>query len=92
MGPVMQPASSIPPHLQQQYRTPTPQSQTPPQVPSHTPTPPRYSNGHGQGLQQNYSYGTPSHYRGYGAPQQAPIGGGVLPDALASIPDEQKVR
>ncbi|KAJ8586137.1 hypothetical protein M405DRAFT_853433 [Rhizopogon salebrosus TDB-379] len=87
MAPAMQPASSIPPHLQQ-YRTPTPQSQTPPHVPA--PTPPHYSNGHGQASQQNYGYGAASHYGGYGAPQQASMGGGMLPDALASIPDEQK--
>lgn len=90
-GPSMTPAPSIPPHLQQ-YRTPTPQSQTPPHVHSHAPTPPQYPNGHGQASQQNYGYGAPSHYGGYGAPQQAPMSGGMLPDALASIPEEQKVR
>ncbi|KAG1846192.1 hypothetical protein DFJ58DRAFT_799352 [Suillus subalutaceus] len=91
-APAIQPASAIPPHLQQ-YRTPTPQSQTPPHVPSHTPTPPHYPNGHGQGPQQNFGYGAPSQYGvqgGYSTPQQAPIGGGMIPDALASIPDEQK--
>ncbi|KAG0706665.1 hypothetical protein DFH29DRAFT_136361 [Suillus ampliporus] len=91
-APAIQPASAIPPHLQQ-YRTPTPQSQTPPHVPSHTPTPPHYSNGHGQAPQQSYGYGAPSHYGGqggYGTPQQVPMGGGIIPDALASIPEEQK--
>lgn len=91
-APAIQPASAIPPHLQQ-YRTPTPQSQTPPHVPSHSPTPPHYPNGHGQAPQQNFGYGAPSQYGvqgGYNTPQQAPIGGGIIPDALASIPEEQK--
>jgi cleavage stimulation factor subunit 2 len=93
-APAIQPASAVPPHLQQ-YRTPTPQSQTPPHVPSHTPTPPHYPNGHGQAPQQNFGYGAPTQYGmqgGYGTPQQAPIGGSMIPDALASIPEEQKVR
>jgi cleavage stimulation factor subunit 2 len=92
-APAIQPASAIPPHLQQ-YRTPTPQSQTPPHVPSHTPTPPHYSSGHGQAPQQNFGYGAPAQYGvqgGYNVPQQAPMGG-MIPDALASIPEEQKVR
>ncbi|KAG1763252.1 hypothetical protein EDD22DRAFT_514327 [Suillus occidentalis] len=91
-APTIQPASAIPPHLQQ-YRTPTPQSQTPPHVPSHTPTPPHYPNGHGQAPQQNFGYGAPAQYGmqgGYGTPQQAPIGSSMIPDALASIPEEQK--
>ncbi|KAH7923780.1 hypothetical protein BV22DRAFT_1035905 [Leucogyrophana mollusca] len=107
--PPVQPASAVPPHLSQ-YRTPTPQtstppSYTPPTAPSHTPTPNMYSNGHGHTPQSqmrggyggpNTGHGGPNagyggSNAGYGTPPQAPsYGAGVIPDALAAIPDEQK--
>ncbi|KAH7914548.1 hypothetical protein BJ138DRAFT_1123440 [Hygrophoropsis aurantiaca] len=81
------------------------QPYTPPPIPSHTPTPSIYSNGGGHTPQphmrggyggqntghtgQNAGYSGPSS--GYGTPAQPQgFGAGALPDALASIPDDQK--
>ncbi|EGN93546.1 hypothetical protein SERLA73DRAFT_156149 [Serpula lacrymans var. lacrymans S7.3] len=89
----LQPAPAIPPHLSQ-YRTPTPQAHTPPHAPSHTPAPSLYSNGHGRGPSSNTYSGTgsyPSPSNGYAAPPAGTgMGAGMIPDALAAIPDEQK--
>ncbi|KAF9235386.1 hypothetical protein BU15DRAFT_89598 [Melanogaster broomeanus] len=79
----MQPASSVPPHLSQ-YRTPPPQTHTPPHYNGHPHTPP--SQGPYMGQVQG-QYAGPS---GYGTPPTAAPSGPVLPDALASIPEEQK--
>ncbi|KIK97724.1 hypothetical protein PAXRUDRAFT_824646 [Paxillus rubicundulus Ve08.2h10] len=83
-APPMQPASAVPPHFSQ-YRTPTPQTHTPPQYNGHGNTPP--SQGPYMAQMQSH-YAGPS---GYGTPPPAaPQMGGLLPDALASIPEEQK--
>ncbi|KAF9218546.1 hypothetical protein BS17DRAFT_791168 [Gyrodon lividus] len=82
---LIQPASAVPPHFSQ-YRTPTPQTHTPPHYNGHGHTPP--SQGPYMGQMQGH-YAGPS---GYGTlPTAAPqMGGNVLPDVLASIPEEQK--
>lgn len=82
------PASAVPPHFSQ-YRTPTPQTHTPPHYNGHghTSQPPNQVPYVAQGQGQ---YAGPS---GFGTPQEAaPQMNNVgLPDALASIPEEQKV-
>ncbi|KAI6024342.1 hypothetical protein EDC04DRAFT_2869490 [Pisolithus marmoratus] len=81
--PAIQPVSAVPPHLAQHYnRTPTPQT--------HTPT---HYNGHGHPPQpqpqpQSSAFTGQIQY-GYGAPP--PQQPSILPDALASLPEEQKV-
>ncbi|KAG9309072.1 hypothetical protein JVU11DRAFT_10954 [Chiua virens] len=84
------PASAVPPHFSQ-YRTPTPQTQThtPPHHNGHghTPQPPNQASYLAQGQGQ---YGGPS---GFGTPPPVvpQMNNVALPDALASIPEEQKV-
>ncbi|KAF8838700.1 hypothetical protein BDN67DRAFT_971181 [Paxillus ammoniavirescens] len=82
-APPVQPASAVPPHFTQ-YRTPTPQTHTPPHYNGHGHTPP--SQGAYMGQMQGH-YAGPS---GYGTPPPPPQMGVLLPDALASIPEEQK--
>ncbi|KAI9566309.1 hypothetical protein HD554DRAFT_1178907 [Boletus coccyginus] len=83
----IQPASAVPPHFSQ-YRTPTPQSHTPPHYNGHGHTP-QPSNqvpyiAQSQGLYTGPTgFGTPPP----AAPQMNNVG---LPDALSSIPEEQK--
>ena len=109
------PQSAIPPHLQTQYRTTTPPSQTSPygtysqangQDSSHSysSTPPNMNNhdyGQQSGYAGQYQQQPPSAYPGYPAsysgqtashqpPTPAPSSN--LTNALASIPDDQKVR
>ncbi|KIJ66569.1 hypothetical protein HYDPIDRAFT_129553 [Hydnomerulius pinastri MD-312] len=83
--PPMQPASAVPLQFSQ-YRTPTPQTNTPPHYNGHghTPQPPNQGAYMGQGHYTGSSgYDTP--------PAAAPqMSGAMLPDALASIPEEQK--
>ncbi|KAI5988839.1 hypothetical protein F5J12DRAFT_865122 [Pisolithus orientalis] len=89
--PAIQPVSAVPPHLSQHYnRTPTPQT--------HTST---HYNGHGHPPQlqpqpqpiaftgQAVYGGGPDPATGYGVPP--PQQPSILPDALASLPEEQKV-
>ncbi|KAL4068824.1 hypothetical protein V8B97DRAFT_752844 [Scleroderma yunnanense] len=82
----MQPVSAVPPHLAQ-YRTPTPQAHTPPHYNGHGHTPQPSSQGYmSQGQYSAASnYATPS-------PSVSQQGGSstALPDALASLPEEQK--
>ncbi|KAI5998286.1 hypothetical protein EDD15DRAFT_2508994 [Pisolithus albus] len=87
--PAVQPVSAVPPHFSQHYnRTPTPQT--------HTTT---HYNGHGHPAQPQPQpqsipftgqalYGGPAT-TGYGVPP--PPQPSILPDALASLPEEQKV-
>ena len=108
------PLSAIPPHLQAQYRTTTPPSQTSPlqygtysqtngQDSSYTSTLPNMNNNHHeyggyagqyqqqQQQQQQSAYpGYPPTYSGQTSTPAAPSS--KLTDALASIPDDQKVR
>ncbi|KAF8551088.1 hypothetical protein OG21DRAFT_1499360 [Imleria badia] len=83
------PASAVPPHFSQ-YRTPTPQTHTPPHFngPGHTPQPPNQAPYMAQGQQGQYAgpsgFGTPPP----AAPQLNNVG---LPDALSSIPEDQKI-
>ena len=107
------PLSAIPPHLQGQYRTTTPPSQTSPygsysqtngQDSSHsyTSTPPNMNNNHdyggyaGQYQQHQQQQQQPSAYPGYpptySSQTATPAPSSKLTDALASIPDDQKVR
>ncbi|KAF8435820.1 hypothetical protein L210DRAFT_851387 [Boletus edulis BED1] len=80
------PASAVPPHLSQ-YRTPTPQTHTPPHYNGHghTPQPPNQAPyvAQGQGQYGPSGFGTPPPP----TPQMNNVG---LPDALTSIPEEQK--
>ncbi|KAG6329005.1 hypothetical protein ID866_10085, partial [Astraeus odoratus] len=84
--PPVQPASAVPPHLSQ-YRTPTPQSHAPPPYNGHGHT----SQSQNAGYVAQNQYGTTSGYPA-AAPSVPQHGvGPALPDALASLPEEQKV-
>ncbi|KAI6098921.1 hypothetical protein EV401DRAFT_2061938 [Pisolithus croceorrhizus] len=88
--PAIQPVSAVPPHFSQQYnRTPTPQTHTPthyngqghPSQPQPQPQPIAFTG------QAQYGGGA-GPATGYSVPPQQPS---ILPDALASLPEEQKV-
>ncbi|KIM64139.1 hypothetical protein SCLCIDRAFT_1213549 [Scleroderma citrinum Foug A] len=82
----MQPASAVPPHLSQ-YRTPTPQARTPPHYNGHGHTP-QPSN---QGYMSQEQYNSSSSYPTPPLASQGMSGSStILPDALASLPEEQK--
>ncbi|KAI6159297.1 hypothetical protein EDD17DRAFT_910244 [Pisolithus thermaeus] len=89
--PAIQPVSAVPPHFSQQYnRTPTPQTHTPthyngqghPSQPQPQPQPIAFTG------QAQYGGGA-GPATGYGVPPQQQSS--ILPDALASLPEEQKV-
>ncbi|KAN0073681.1 hypothetical protein V8E55_012158 [Tylopilus felleus] len=81
------PASAVPPHFSQ-YRTPTPQTHTPPHYNghAHTPQPPNQMPYMAQGQSQ---YAGPSSF-GTPPPAASQMNNVGLPDALSSIPEEQK--
>jgi cleavage stimulation factor subunit 2 len=100
------PLSAIPSHLQAQYRTTTPPSQTSPYGSysqsngqdlshSYTSTPPNMNNTHEYGgYAGQYQQQPPSTYPGYpptyNGQAATPAPSSKLTDALANIPDDQK--
>ncbi|RDB21953.1 hypothetical protein Hypma_010956 [Hypsizygus marmoreus] len=100
------PVPALPPHLQYpQYRTATPPSQPygaypngqgapPPQVLHQPYAQTQYPPQQAPPVNPSYGYSQPQPGYGYPAPgpaySAAPSGAGILPDTLASIPDDQK--